>query len=104
LFFHHHTITASCKWKSHYETAELTDHLAPWYKIFFEQLLCFQLVKKFPDLQKRKIKKNAHKILVLMFSRLEFSEQLRLLGMSRVECCRLSTVSANISVAIFRGF
>jgi hypothetical protein len=41
-------------------------------------------------------------ILVLRFSRLELNVQLRLSGMSRVECWKLFKVSANIAVAIFR--
>jgi hypothetical protein len=41
-------------------------------------------------------------ILVLRFSRLEFNVQLRLSGVSRVECRVSTNVSANITVAIFK--
>jgi hypothetical protein len=41
-------------------------------------------------------------LLVQKFSWLEFKVRLRLLGMSRVECWKLSNVLANIAVAIFR--
>jgi hypothetical protein len=46
--------------------------------------------------------RNSKRMGVLRFLLMEFSVQLRLSGMSRVECWKISNVSANISVAIFR--
>jgi hypothetical protein len=43
------------------------------------------------------------RIPVLRFSRLEFNVQLRLSGMSSIECSELSNFTTNTAVAIFRG-